>query len=51
LIWVDRQREHERILDACVRHEPGEAALELRRHLTVTANLVARQMGRGDLFE
>jgi DNA-binding GntR family transcriptional regulator len=49
-IWVDRQREHERILDACARHEPAEAAAELRRHLTVTANLVARQMGRGDLF-
>jgi DNA-binding GntR family transcriptional regulator len=49
--WLDRQREHERILDACARHEAGEAALELRRHLTVTANLVARQMGRGDLFE
>ena len=49
-IWVDRQREHERLLAACAEHEPNEAAAELRRHLTVTANLIARQMGAGDLF-
>jgi DNA-binding GntR family transcriptional regulator len=49
-IWTDRQREHERIVGACARHAPAEAALELKRHLTVTANLVAHQMGHGDLF-
>lgn len=45
-----RQREHERILDACVRREPDAAARELYRHLAVTANLVAREMGAADLF-
>jgi DNA-binding GntR family transcriptional regulator len=44
------EREHERILDACVRREPERAAAELSRHLSVTANLVARQMGWPDLF-
>jgi DNA-binding GntR family transcriptional regulator len=46
----ERQREHERILDACARGDPDEAAAELYRHLAVTANLVARQMGADDLF-
>lgn len=45
-----RRREHERILDACVRHAPDEAADELRSHLALTANLVARRMGAPDLF-
>ena len=45
-----RQREHERILDACARHDPDTAAVELHRHLAVTANLVARQMGAEELF-
>jgi DNA-binding GntR family transcriptional regulator len=45
-----RQREHERILDACAHHDPDTAAVELHRHLAVTANLVARQMGADDLF-
>lgn len=47
---LERQREHERILDACIRHDPDSAAEELYRHLALTANLVARQMGAGDLF-
>jgi DNA-binding GntR family transcriptional regulator len=49
-IWRDRQREHECILDACVAHDGDGAASELRRHLALTANLIARQMGHGDLF-
>ena len=49
-IWRDRQREHERILEACVGRRPEDAALELHRHLALTANLIARQMGAGDLF-
>jgi DNA-binding GntR family transcriptional regulator len=49
-IWHDRQREHERLLAACSDRRPDEAAAELHRHLTVTANLIARQMGAGDLF-
>jgi hypothetical protein len=35
---------------ACARHEPEEAAERLRLHLSLTANLVARRMGAGDLF-
>jgi DNA-binding GntR family transcriptional regulator len=44
------EREHVRILDACRRHRPDSAADELARHLSATANLVARQMGSDDLF-
>jgi DNA-binding GntR family transcriptional regulator len=44
------EREHERILDACERHDPDRAAAELARHLSITANLVARQMDWPDLF-
>lgn len=46
----ERQREHERILEACVDHRPAEAARLLEQHLALTANLVARQMGSADLF-
>ena len=49
-IWLDRQREHERILEACAGHDPDAAADELHRHLALTANLIARQMGHEDLF-
>ncbi len=48
--FPERQHEHERLLAACARHDPDAAAAELRRHLALTANLVARQMGAGDLF-
>ena len=44
------EREHERILDACVRHQPERAAAELTHHLSATANLVAHEMGADDLF-
>jgi DNA-binding GntR family transcriptional regulator len=43
--------EHERILDACIRHEPEIAATELHNHLTATANLIADQMGGNRQFE
>jgi DNA-binding GntR family transcriptional regulator len=49
-IWHDRQLEHERLLDACRRQRPDEAAAELHRHLTLTANLIAREMGAEPLF-
>lgn len=48
--WRDREQEHEEILEACIRHDPEAAAAALHRHLALTANLVARQMGGGDLF-
>lgn len=46
-----RRVEHEEILAACARHEPDEAAERIRLHLSLTANLVARRMGAGDLFD
>ena len=46
-----RRLEHERILEACAEHKPAIAARELHNHLARTANLVAGQMGSGDLFE
>ena len=45
------EREHLRILDACVHHEPERGAAELTRHLAATANLAARQLGAEDLFD
>lgn len=42
--------EHLRILAACVEQEPRRAAAELKRHLSATANLAARQLGAQDLF-
>jgi DNA-binding GntR family transcriptional regulator len=46
-----RRLEHERILDACIAHEPDVAARELHNHLARTANLIANQMGGSDLFD
>ena len=46
----ERQREHERILAACAGGDGATAADELRRHLTVTANLVAAQLGSPAIF-
>jgi DNA-binding GntR family transcriptional regulator len=49
---LDQRRfEHERILEACGRHNPDAAARELHDHLARTANLISRQMGSEDLFE
>lgn len=45
-----RRREHQRILDACVAHDPEEAEAALRAHLILTANTVAARMGHADLF-
>jgi DNA-binding GntR family transcriptional regulator len=49
-IVLERQREHERILAACAAGDGATAAEELRRHLTITVNLVARQLGSAELF-
>jgi DNA-binding GntR family transcriptional regulator len=46
-----RRLEHERILRACIDHDPAAAARELRNHLARTANLIAAQMGGEPLFE
>lgn len=46
-----RRLEHERILRACVAHNPGAAARELHNHLARTANSIAAQMGSEELFE
>jgi DNA-binding GntR family transcriptional regulator len=46
-----RRDEHERILRACVDHQPAVARAELHNHLSRTANMVARSMGGGDLFD
>ncbi len=41
---LDKRRlEHERILQACVAHDPEAAARELHNHLARTANLVANR--------
>lgn len=45
-----RRLEHERIIDACARRNPRVAARELTTHLATTANLVAHELGGGDLF-
>lgn len=46
-----RRDEHERILRACVEHQPAVARAELHNHLARTANMVARSMGGRDLFD
>ena len=49
---LDKRRlEHERILQACIAHDPEAAARELHNHLARTANLIAAQMGSEPLFE
>lgn len=49
---LDKRRlEHERILEACVSHEPERAARELHNHLAHTANLIGKAMGADELFE
>ena len=49
---LDKRRlEHERILQACIDHDPDVAVRELHNHLARTANLVAAQMDGDDLFE
>ena len=49
-IALERQREHERILAACAAGDATGAASELRRHLTLTANFVADQLGSTAIF-
>lgn len=49
---LDKRRlEHERILQACIDHDPDAASQELHNHLARTANLIAAQMGGDELFE
>ncbi|MGI9556563.1 MAG: GntR family transcriptional regulator [Solirubrobacterales bacterium] len=48
---AERAEEHERMLDACVRHDPEDAEQELRNHLARTANAVSHSMGGEDLFD
>jgi DNA-binding GntR family transcriptional regulator len=45
-----RRREHQRIVDAVAAHDPAAAEDALRAHLVLTANLVAKRMGQGQLF-
>jgi DNA-binding GntR family transcriptional regulator len=47
---AERQREHQLILEACVRRDAEEAAALVRHHLAHSANLVARRLGAADLF-
>jgi DNA-binding GntR family transcriptional regulator len=51
---LDKRRlEHERILQACIDHDPDRAGVELHNHLARTANMIAGQMGGSsdELFE
>jgi DNA-binding GntR family transcriptional regulator len=41
----ERRGEHERILAACIAHDPETAARELYDHLVETANRVSHRMG------
>jgi DNA-binding GntR family transcriptional regulator len=45
-----RRSEHQRIVDAVAAHDPAAAEEALRAHLVLTANLVAKRMGQGQLF-
>jgi DNA-binding GntR family transcriptional regulator len=47
---AERQSEHEAILAACAERNPDRAAREMWAHLALTANLLARAMGGGELF-
>lgn len=46
-----RQREHDRMLAACVAHDATAASLELYNHLVCSANHVAVRMGGTSPFE
>lgn len=43
-------RNHELLVQACVRHDPERAAHELTNHLVTTANSLAAQLTSGPLF-
>ncbi|MHB1526157.1 MAG: GntR family transcriptional regulator [Candidatus Dormibacteria bacterium] len=45
-----RREEHEKLLQACLHHDPAYAAFELYNHLASTANATSREMGGEDLF-
>jgi DNA-binding GntR family transcriptional regulator len=46
-----RTGEHEAIVEACVEHDPDQAAIALRDHLATTANNISVAMGAEPLFE
>jgi len=48
---TSRIDEHERILAACRNRDPEVAETELWSHLTLTANVVAAEMGGPSLYE
>lgn len=45
-----RRDEHEKVLQACLDHDPGYAAFELYNHLASTANATSNAMGGEELF-
>jgi DNA-binding GntR family transcriptional regulator len=46
----ERRGEHERILRACVEHDPDTAERELYEHLVETANRIGSRMGNAEPF-
>jgi len=46
-----RRDAHEKILQACLNHDYGNAAFELYNHLASTANATSRAMGGEELFQ
>jgi len=45
-----RRDEHEKLLQACLHHDPAYAAFELYNHLASTANATSKAMGGEELF-
>jgi DNA-binding GntR family transcriptional regulator len=45
-----RREEHEKLLQACLHHDPAYTAFELYNHLASTANATSEAMGGGELF-
>ncbi len=50
-LFEARAREHRRLLEACVAHEPEPAASLLWNHLARTANAIVTEMGGGQTYE
>lgn len=45
-----RRDEHEKVMKACLDHDPGHAAGELYNHLASAANVTSKAMGGEELF-
>lgn len=45
-----RRQDHNKLLQACLDHDPERAAFELYNHLASTANATSKAMGGEDLF-